>query len=131
MSTTVWTNRLELTSVADAALKAAVRFWFLVAVIGQWAFLYYMVAFYGPSTLRGHFQAWSKNTFLFKGYVAGDTAGNLFFATHVFLAAIIAFGGALQLIPQIRERAIFVHRWNGRLFLLTALGVSIDGLYLV
>lgn len=124
-------KRQSLQDFADTALKAAAGLWFLVAVIGQWALLYYIVAFYGSSTLQGHFQAWNKNTFLFKGYVAGDTAGNLFFAAHVFLAAIITFGGALQLIPQIRARAISVHRWNGRLFMLTALGVSIDGLYLV
>src|SRR5216684_174754 len=124
-------ERHSLQGLADTALKAAAGLWFLVAVIGQWAFLYYIVAFYGPSTLQGNFQAWSKNTFLFKGYVAGDTAGNLTFAAHALLAAIIAFGGAIQLIPQIRTRAISVHRWNGRLFLLTALAVSIAGLYLV
>ena len=121
----------SLQNFADTALKATAGLWFLVAVIGQWAFLYYIVAFYGRSTLTGNFQAWSKNTFLFKGYVAGDTAGNLAFAAHALLAAVIAFGGAIQLIPQIRARAISVHRWNGRLFLLTALAVSIDGLYLV
>jgi hypothetical protein len=38
MSTTVWTNRLEPRSVADKALKAAARPWFLVAIIGQWRF---------------------------------------------------------------------------------------------
>jgi len=124
-------KQYSLQNFADTALKASAGLWFLVAVIGQWAFLYYIVAFYGPSTLQGHFQAWSKNTFLFKGYVAGDTAGNLAFAAHALLAAVIAFGGALQLIPQIRARAISVHRWNGRLFLLTALAVSIAGLYLV
>lgn len=132
MSTEIMTNRLELDSAAGiAALKAAAQFWFLVTVIGQWAFLYYIAAFYGPSTLQGNFQAWSKNTFLLKGYVPGDTAGNLAFAAHVLLAAIIAFGGALQLIPQIRTRAISVHRWNGRLFLVTALAVSVSGLYMV
>src|SRR5262249_28390672 len=41
----------------------------------------------------------------------------------------IAFGGAIQLIPQIRTRAIAVHRWNGRLFVITALGLSLSGLY--
>jgi hypothetical protein len=46
MSATVWTNRLEPSSVASKALEAA-------AVIGQPAFLYYIVAFYGPSTRRG------------------------------------------------------------------------------
>jgi hypothetical protein len=131
MSTTVLTNQLESKSHADTALKAAAGFWFLVAVIGQWAFLYYIVAFYGRTTFTGNFQAWTKNTFLQQGYIAGDRVGNLVFASHALLAAVIAFGGAIQLIPQIRTRAIGVHRWNGRLFALTAVGLSVSGLYTI
>jgi uncharacterized membrane protein len=130
MSTTVWNNRLEPSSVADKALKAAAALWFLVAVIGQWAFLYYIVAFYGPSTLTGNFQVWNRNTFLNMAYVPGDTTGNLAFAAHTLLAAVIAFVGAMQLIPQIRARAISVHRWIGRMFFVTALGLSGSGLYM-
>ncbi|MBZ5707334.1 MAG: DUF2306 domain-containing protein [Acidobacteriia bacterium] len=130
MSTAALTNRLELDSVAAGALKAAAGFWFLVAVIGQWTFLYYIVAFYGPSTFTGNFQVWTRNSFLRMSYVPGDTVGNLAFAAHALLAAVIAFGGALQLIPQIRARAISVHRWIGRLFLVTALGLSASGLYM-
>jgi len=118
-------------SAADTALKSAARLWLLVALAGQWAFFYYIALFYGPSTLTGHFEAWRKHPMLFKGYVAGDTAGNLAFAAHALLAAITSFGGAIQLIPQLRARAIGLHRWNGRLFLLTALGVSVSGLYMV
>ncbi len=130
MSTAVLTGKLELNSVANTTLKAAAGFWFVVAVIGQWAFFYYIVAFYGPSTFTGNFQAWTKNTFLRMSYVPGDTAGNLAFAAHALLAAVIAFGGAIQLIPQIRTRAISVHRWTGRVFLGTALGLSVSGLYM-
>jgi hypothetical protein len=100
-------------------------------MIGQWAFLYYILAFYGRSTFSGDFQAWTKNTFLQKGYIAGDTPGNLAFATHALLAAIIAFGGTLQLVPQIRTRAISVHRWMGRIFFVTAFGLSASGLYVL
>ncbi len=60
----------SLQNFADTTLKAAARFWFLVAVIGQGTFLYYIVAFYGPSTLQGNFEVWSKNTFLLKRCVA-------------------------------------------------------------
>jgi uncharacterized membrane protein len=130
MGTAVMTNRLELNSAASSALQAAAGFWFVVAVIGQWAFFYYIVAFYGPSTFSGNFHAWSKNTFLHHGYIAGDTAGNLVFASHALLAGIIAFGGALQLLPQIRTRAIAVHRWVGRVFMVTALGLGVSGLYI-
>jgi Predicted membrane protein (DUF2306) len=122
---------LQPIRAGETALRAAARLWFLAAVIGQWVFFYYIAAFYGPSTFQGNFQAWTKNTYLFKGYVAGDTVGNLFFGAHALLAAVIAFGGTLQLIPQIRSRAIAVHRWNGRLFLTTAFAASLAGLYLV
>ena len=129
-STSLTTGRAKR-AAADAALQGAATLWFVTAVLGQWAFVYYIAGFYGSSTLTGNFHAWSRNTDLLKGYVAGDTAGNLFFAAHVLLAAVISFGGALQLVPQIRARALLFHRWNGRLFMLTALGISLDGLYLV
>jgi uncharacterized membrane protein len=130
MSTAVLTNRFEGNSVAERALKAAAGFWFAVAVIGQWAFLFYVAAFYGTSTLTGNFRAWNKNTFLNMAYVRGDTVGNLAFASHALLAGVIAFGGAIQLIPQVRKRAIALHRWMGRVFFVTALGLSTSGLYM-
>src|SRR5207248_10840343 len=43
----------------------------------------------------------------------------------------IAFGGALQLVPGIRERAPAFHHWNGRVFLVTVLALSFSGFYLV
>jgi len=111
-------------------LRAAAGFWFVVATIGQWAFLFYLVGFYGPSTFTGNFHAWTKNTSLRMSYIPGDTVGNLAFASHALLAAVIAFGGAIQLVPQIRRHAISVHRWIGRSFFATALGLSISGLYM-
>ena len=40
MSTAVLTNRLELSSVANTALKAAAQFWFVITLIGQLAFAF-------------------------------------------------------------------------------------------
>lgn len=87
-----------------ATLKAATRLWFVVTLIGQWAFLY---------------------------YVAGDPRWDMYFGAHVMLAVVIAFAGTLQLLPAIRERAIGFHRWNGRVFMLTALAGSVTGLWMV
>jgi hypothetical protein len=117
--------------LADAVLRSAVGCWFVVTFIGQWLFMYYIVALFGISTVSGHFEDWTRKATLFKGYVPGDTIGNLHFAAHVLAAAVIAFGGMLQLIPQIRERAIAVHRWNGRMFLIAAAVASVVGLYMV
>jgi uncharacterized membrane protein len=116
---------------ANAALDWSARLWFVTALLGQWAFLYYIAAFYDAATLRGDFSAWSKNTFLLKGYVAGDTVGNLAFAAHVLLAAIVTFGGTVQLISQTSPRFVLIHRWNGRLFVLTAIAGATSGLFMI
>ena len=116
---------------AIAALRAAAGVWFASALIGQWAFLYYIARFYDVATLRGDFAAWSKNPYLLKGYVAGDGAGNFAFAAHVLLAAVVTLAGALQLLPQLRARWIGLHRWNGRVFLLVAIAAAASGLIMV
>ena len=116
---------------ANAVLAGSARLWFVTAVLGQLAFLHYIAAFYDAATLRGDFATWNRNTLLLKGYIVGDTAGNLMFAAHVLLAAIVTFGGALQLVTQSRTRFSSVHRWNGRLFVLVAIAGSISGLFMV
>ena len=112
-------------------LNGAATPWFFITTAGQWTFLTYMVVFYGPSLSTGYFEAWNRNQNLLKGYVAGDVAGNLFFAAHIVLAAIISLGAALQLVRRLRANDMRLHRWNGRLFMATALAISADGLYLV
>jgi Predicted membrane protein (DUF2306) len=129
MTDAVWTYRRR--PFADKALKSATILWYLVAVVGQWAFVYYIAAFYGASSVTGHFEAWLKNTNLIKGYVAHDAAGNMFFAVHVLIAAMITASGALQLVPQIRARAMTFHRWNGRFYILAAFLMATDGLWLI
>ena len=130
MTTAVLPSRPTAKSVADSALMAATRFWFAVIVAGQGLFLYYIVRFYYPSTLTGNFKAWQVNDNLIKGYVAGDKVGNLAFGAHVVMAGLVTFGGALQLVPQIRSSAPAAHRWIGRVFLTTAIGASLAGLWM-
>jgi len=128
MSTAVWTTRLELSSVADKSLRAAARFWFVVTLIGQFAFAFSVAAFYGLTAMRGDFQAWNK--VLAHGYEAGATMGNAALAGHILLAIMINIAGALQLIPGVRNRFPAFHRWNGRMFVLAAFTQAITGLYL-
>lgn len=132
MTAAALTGAPRLTSVADSVLKGAAALWLSAALAGQWAFFYYIVSFYGTSTLSGNLQTWNRLAVLGRHpYVAGDTGGNLAYAAHALAAGIIAFGGALQLMPQVRARAPVFHRWNGRLFLLTVTGLSLSGFYLV
>ncbi len=132
MSEVAAARKFGLNPIAGGALRGAGGVWFLVALAGQWAFFYYIAAFYGTSTLSGNLEVWNRLQAIGRTpYVAGDTAGNMAYAAHALGAGIIAFGGALQLIPQIRTYAPAFHRWNGRLFLLTVTALSLSGFYLV
>jgi uncharacterized membrane protein len=123
-------KRHSLQNVADTALKGAVRFWFGVTVIGQLVFAFTVASFYGIAAVRGNSQqAWSNS--ITHGYVAGDKMGNFAVGAHLFSAVIVILAGTIQLIPQIRERAPFFHRWNGRLYIVTAFTISLAGLYMV
>ncbi len=114
-----------------ATLTVATRLWFLVMLIGQWAFLYYLAGFYVRSIVTGHPEEWNLNHMLPRGYVAADPHWDLYLGVHVMLAAVIAFGGTLQMIPWIRAHAPGFHRWNGRVFMLTALGGGLTGLWML
>jgi len=126
MSTAVLTNRLELSSVADATLKVAARFWFVVTLIGQFFLAFAVAAFYGLTALRGDYHGWK----ITHGYVPGVTSGNWAVVMHVVSAAVIMFAGAIQLVPQVRNRFPAFHRWNGRIYMLTAVTLSVAGLYI-
>ena len=92
------------------ALRAAATSWFIVAILGQWIFVAYVIGFYGSAAVRGRFEEWNK--VLPHGYVAGDTVGNLVVSLHLLFAVVVIVGGALQLIPQVRRIAPAFHRWN-------------------
>jgi len=114
-----------------ALLGLATRGWFVVTMLGQAVFLFYIIGFYAPPVARGTLSDWSKHRQLIDGYVAGDTAGNLMFGVHVGLAAILNLAGLLQLWPSLRRRVPALHRWNGRLFVVAALLAALGGLWLV
>jgi uncharacterized membrane protein len=120
------TNRLELSSLAETALKAAARFWFAVTVAGQLIFAFTLASFYALTALRGDYHKWNFTN----GYVPGFSMGNTAVIMHVASAVIIMLAGAVQLVPQVRNRFPVFHRWNGRIYLLTAVTLSVAGLYM-
>jgi uncharacterized membrane protein len=124
--TRVVTKRWDLGSVADTALKVSARFWFAVTVIGQLAFAFAVASFYGLTALRGDYHGWKISN----GYIPGVTKGNLAVAIHLISAVIVMLAGAVQLVPQLRNRFPVLHRWNGRIYMLTAVALSAAGLYI-
>ena len=113
--------------VADTALKAAAGLWYVVALIGLWIFVYFIVVFYGVSAFEADLGASN----LSKRYIDGETFGNLTVAAHILLAVYIIGFGPLQLIPWIRNHFPALHRWNGRIYIPTVITSSLAGLYIV
>ena len=114
--------------LADRALKAAAGFWFVVVVLGQLVFAFTVASFYGLTAARGNWQQWNKS--MVHGYSPDHPMGNLVVAIHLTSAVIILLSGAIQLVPQVRRRAPLFHRWNGRIYMVTAFTISLAGLYM-
>jgi uncharacterized membrane protein len=119
----------QMQSRARAALRMAAMAWFATAVLGQGMFAVYVVGFYGRAAAHGHPERW--NDVLAVGYVSGDTVGNLVLASHLLLALAVTAGGLLQLVPAIRSRWPRFHRWNGRVFVVSAVAGALGGLYMI
>ena len=114
---------------ADGALKVAAGFWLGVLILGEIIFAGSTALFYGMTALRGDLHSWNKH--LAHGYIPGDAAGNFMLIGHIVAAVLITLSGAAQFMPVIRRRTPKLHRWNGRIFIVTSFGLSVAGLYLL
>lgn len=119
------------TALANRLLKYSAVFWFIAVLVGQWLFFYYIMAFYGFSVIENNMEIWNRWEALgSKPYKEGDLAGNTAFAFHALGAGIVAFGGALQLIPKVRAKVPRFHKINGYLYLITVFLLAVSGFYL-
>ena len=91
------------------ALALMARIWYAVTLVGQLAFLLYILGFYGKSILLGQFAEWNK--VLVAGYVEGDRVGNISVGVHTILAAVIMLCGLLQLLPALRAKVAELQRF--------------------
>ena len=117
------------TGGAAKALRWAGILWFVVAAIGQAAFVGFILAFYGTRTVAGNYAGWNDKP-LIDGYIAGDQTGNFVFAAHVLLASLVTLAGLMQLVPAIRRAFPALHRWSGRTFLVVAGVMALSGFWL-
>jgi hypothetical protein len=119
--------------IANQSLKYTTMFWFVTALVGQWFFFYYIMGFYGTSVINDNMEYWNVvfERFGVTPFHAGDSAGNFVFAAHAIGAGIVAFGGALQLIPKVRNSFTKFHKINGYVYLITVFSLAVYGFYLV
>lgn len=92
-------------------------------------FAAYVLAFYGRAAALGQWEQWRDVTP--RGYLPGEPLGNLVFGAHLVFTVVVVFGGLIQLVPALRRRAPMMHRWNGRLYLLSALVLAIGGIVML
>lgn len=123
-------GRKEALKRSAAWLSRSMTICFGAIAIGQIAFILFIALYYYPPTLSGNFAAWNNKPII-TGHVAGDTMGNLAFAFHVLGAALMTGSGLLQPVATVRRRWPTLHRWNGRLFVLMAGLMALNGLVLV
>ena len=114
---------------AEKAFRTATRILFGIGIVGQWIFVYYIIVYFGGIAVSGNYE--KINEHLGHGIIEGDGIGNFMLAVHLFLAAIITFGGPLQFFSSIRQKFPTFHQWNGRLYFVTAFLISIAGLYMI
>ncbi|MCU0634146.1 MAG: DUF2306 domain-containing protein [Gemmatimonadaceae bacterium] len=114
---------------ATAWLRRTAAGWAVLAVMSQLLMAVYVTDFYGSRALAGRLAAWNQG--MPRGYIEGATLGNAVVASHMAGTVLFMVLGALQLLPGLRRRAPMVHRWSGRVYLLTAAVLAIGGLYLV
>ena len=114
---------------ADLLLSRVIRILFTVGVIGMWIFSFYILAFYGGAVADGAYER--INDQLPHGVIEGDPMGNAMLAMHISLAVIITLGGPIQFFSSIRNRFPRFHRWNGRIYYLTAFLVTFAGFYMI
>lgn len=110
---------------AQKTLNATAKFWFIIMILGQLFFAYYIAKYYGGLTMEEGVGAWGKNLFI--TIKEGGIFANIFIVAHVFLAFVVVLGGPLQLIPSLQNKAKTFHRWNGRIYFVTAIAIAITG----
>ena len=116
-------------AVSRSTLQAAATSWFVVAGLGQLMFVVYMFGFYARTAVMGRFEAW--NQVFPRAHVVGDTVHNVAVIMHLVFAALITLGGLLQLMTGVRRWFPRLHRWNGRVYLVSAFAMGLGGLAMV
>lgn len=90
------------------------------------AFGLYIFGFYLGAIPAGHLEQWNEN--LAGLYDKNHVAALLAMTAHLATGAIILLLGPVQLIGAIRRHWPVVHRWLGRLYVLTSFIAGLGGL---
>ncbi|MCO7224168.1 DUF2306 domain-containing protein [Pleionea sp. CnH1-48] len=103
------------------------KYLFLLALItGPLVLSYYITALYGTHWLNGHLKQW--NLVLENLYVEQQLIANLAMGLHLFGGMLLGLAGPIQLSSWLRKSYPYLHKMNGRLYVMIAIMVSFGGL---
>jgi len=116
----------QLTKLSTLALRwsgfmLVTTVWISAALFGL-----YILAFYAAALYKGDMQRW--NEFLPGLYNKSSVATTSGIGLHFATGGIILVLGSLQLINGVRVRFPALHRWIGRLYIISCLLAAVGGL---
>ncbi len=117
-----------------ATLSAKTLHWsslILVATVWVSAGLFglYILAFYASALYAGNLERW--NQLLPRLYESGTRAATSGIGLHFAAGGIILVLGSIQLIDAVRVRFPALHRWLGRLYVISCLLAAVGGLVFI
>lgn len=86
----------------------------------------YILAFYAAALYQGNLERW--NQLLPRLYESGTTTATSGIGLHFAAGGIILVLGSIQLLDSVRVRFPALHRWLGRLYVLSCLLAAVGGL---
>ena len=116
-------------SKVNKSLNRSVRSLLCIGVVGQLAFAMYIMIHFGGTAIKGDWDSWTEG--MIHGIIEGDLIGNAALIMHILLAFIITIGGPLQFFSWFRTKSRTFHKWNGRIYIFTALIISVGALFMV
>lgn len=115
---------------AQKGFRLSVTAWYILAAIGHFIFVAYILAVFYPPIAQHGTEALA-GMHLPNGFKDGDLVGNLAAISHVLIAAVVIGGGPLQLLPSLRRNYPGFHRFLGRGYVFACLISATSGLFMV
>lgn len=119
---------------AAAHLSGAVLRWSALLLVSvSWVsgaiFAAYIIAFFGGAMIDGASQRWNGSL---RGlYDIGSPFANIAIGAHFFTGGVLMLLGPVQLIGALRRAVPGLHRWLGRLYIVSAGVAGLGGLVFI
>lgn len=116
-------------TLSDKLLKVSVYLITTTVWISALLFGLYILAFYAAALYEGNMDRW--NTVLPKLYEQNTRTANSGIGLHFAAGGVILVLGCIQLMDGMRNRYPALHRWSGRIYLVSCLLAAVGGLIFI